>query len=347
MDITKVNVEELTKLANRLEFNAKDIALNFQEYRKCLKMITDAGYLKGKGVTAINIAHDTINKRCEKLEAKALELAKIIRDVVTETQNTDNAQSNAMEEILISDPIEFVTTVAGTTLSFFNNMFKNDDTNSNASSGSQSSTSTTPSQNQSNASTTTPPAGSTPTETIPETKPAEIRPNTNTSTTTKMDVPPGKTSFKSYTKVSALAHNTPQSAVARGETMPSGKYKGTTYNTQTDPDTMTRYVTFDGSDEKYYCVAMGTHYGQVGDTFKITTDKGNEFNVIMTDVKGRDAVGYGDGTSYYHDKGNNKCVVEFYIEDIPDAIRVPGGTTGTFDTIDKFSGNISSIEKYN
>lgn len=167
----------------------------------------------------------------------------------------------------------------------------------------------------------------------------------------KMDVPEGNTSFKSYTKYTALAEGTPQSAVARGETMPYGKYEGVTYNTQTDPETGVRYVSFEGDDTKYYCVAMGTYYGEVGDIFKVTTDEGNTYNVIMCDVKGSDAVANASGETMYHDKGDNGyCVTEFYVDHYADDVKVYRdgeyiGTTGNYNDCSQFSGNIETIER--
>lgn len=166
-----------------------------------------------------------------------------------------------------------------------------------------------------------------------------------------MDVPEGNTSFKSYTKYTALAEGTPQSAVARGETMPYGKYEGVTYNTQTDPETGVRYVSFEGDDTKYYCVAMGTYYGEVGDIFKVTTDEGNTYNVIMCDVKGSDAVANASGETMYHDKGDNGyCVTEFYVDHYADDVKVYRdgeyiGTTGNYNDCSQFSGNIETIER--
>ena len=236
MNITRVNIEEVTKLANKLEINSKDISANFQIYREYLKRIIDAGYLKGKGVTAINIAYDTISKRCEKLEEKALELAKILRDVATETQRIDEEREKLMETLLNMNPLSFeffeksltddqkalYTGTMGAALGFFDNILKKDNTSSNVASDSQENTSTTPptvdassNQNQSSAS-TTPSTNTTPTEQIPETKPAEK------PTTTK---PTGNTSYKKIPGTNQLESFDPNTT--NGKSM--GQFKYTAY----------------------------------------------------------------------------------------------------------------------
>ncbi len=166
-----------------------------------------------------------------------------------------------------------------------------------------------------------------------------------------MDVPGSLTSYKSYTKYSKVTkrmkengeYATPQGAIVYG-----GAYNGITYDTHTDAKTGARYVNLNG--EKYFCVAMGTYFGNVGDTFSVSTDKGNTYKVIMCDAKGNDSKGWHNGKTWYHESNGNKCLTEFYIDHIPEEIKVYRsgeyiGTTGTFDTIKQFSGNVINITK--
>lgn len=166
-----------------------------------------------------------------------------------------------------------------------------------------------------------------------------------------MDVPGSLTSRKSYTRYSKVnkrmkengEYSTPQGAVVYG-----GTYNGITYDTHTDAETGVRYVNLNG--EKYFCVAMGTYFGNVGDTFSVSTDKGNTYKVIMCDVKGNDSQGWHNGKTWYHESNGNKCLTEFYIDHIPEEIKEYRsgkyiGTTGTFDTIKQFSGNVINITK--
>ena len=92
-----------------------------------------------------------------------------------------------------------------------------------------------------------------------------------------------------------------------------------------------------------YCVALGTYYGQVGDRFRITTDKGNSYTVIEADAKGYDAVFYDGVHSWYHYAGNGCNVVEFIVqtEYLPNAVTV----SGSCGAVDYLSGNIVSIER--
>lgn len=173
-----------------------------------------------------------------------------------------------------------------------------------------------------------------------------------------MNVPGGSTNYKSYTNYEALTEkkNADGEYIYKGSAIAYGgtATDGTKYNTYTDQETGVRCVDIDG--EKYYCAAMGTYYGKPGDTFKVTTDEGNSYNVIMCDNKGNDAQGKitVDGTTYtqYHGT-DNKCLTEFYIDKsaMPESMKVYRdgqyiGTTGTYNSVSRFKGNVVSIEKY-
>lgn len=163
------------------------------------------------------------------------------------------------------------------------------------------------------------------------------------------------TNFKSYTKYTAVTKKTDnngnyvmkQSAILYGDRPDSN---GVKYNTYTDSDTHVRCV--DINNEKYYCVAMGDYYGNVGDTFNITTSEGNNFNVIVCDAKGKDSTAYLDIASQKvigHKQGsNNMSIIEFYYDGaagLPDDMKVRGGSTGTYNSVPKFKGNISQVLK--
>lgn len=92
-----------------------------------------------------------------------------------------------------------------------------------------------------------------------------------------------------------------------------------------------------------YCVALGTYYGEVGDRFRITTDKGNSYTAIMSDAKGSDAVFYDGVHSWYHYAGNGCNVVEFIVA----TELLPYGVTlsGSCGAVDYLAGNIISIER--
>ena len=94
----------------------------------------------------------------------------------------------------------------------------------------------------------------------------------------------------------------------------------------------------------YYIVAMGTYYGYVGDTFRITTDRGNCYDVILGDCKGNDAVGYDGYYSWYHVAGDYRLnVVEFIVDTYClDGYALTMGDCGVLDNI---GGNVIKIEK--
>ena len=87
-----------------------------------------------------------------------------------------------------------------------------------------------------------------------------------------------------------------------------------------------------------YCVALGTFYGQVGDRFRITTDRGNVYTVQMADAKGYDSNGW------YHVAGNGKInLVEFIVatECLPSEVTVMGDCG----VLDNVGGNVVKIER--
>ncbi len=177
--------------------------------------------------------------------------------------------------------------------------------------------------------------------------------NINNSTSSMLIPEDIETNFKSYTKYTAVSSQKnadgnyiyKQAAILYGD---APDLDGNSYNAYTDSETHVRCVNING--EKYYCAAMGNYYGNVGDTLTINTDEGNTFNVIICDAKGMDTTSYNiDGKVVGHKHSNNNMsIVEFYYDPnlgLPDEMLVRNGTTGTFNSVPKFSGNISSILK--
>lgn len=87
-----------------------------------------------------------------------------------------------------------------------------------------------------------------------------------------------------------------------------------------------------------YCVALGTFYGQVGDRFRVTTDRGNVYTVQMADAKGYDSNGW------YHVAGNGKInLVEFIVatECLPSEVTLHGDCG----VLENIGGNVVKIER--
>lgn len=94
----------------------------------------------------------------------------------------------------------------------------------------------------------------------------------------------------------------------------------------------------------YYMVAMGTYYGYVGDTFRITTDRDNCYDVILGDCKGTDAVSYDGNHSWYHVAGDYRLnVVEFIVqtEYLPSEVTLHGDCG----VLENIGGNVVKIER--
>jgi len=94
----------------------------------------------------------------------------------------------------------------------------------------------------------------------------------------------------------------------------------------------------------YYMVAMGTYYGYVGETFRITTDRNNCYDVILGDCKGTDAVSYDGNHSWYHVAGDYRLnVVEFIVatEYLPSEVTLHGDCG----VLENIGGNVIKIER--
>lgn len=96
---------------------------------------------------------------------------------------------------------------------------------------------------------------------------------------------------------------------------------------------------FDG----YYCIALGSAYGDVGDVFIVELSNGISFSIIMADEKADEDT---DSTNRYHPCPNylgedRACVIEFIVDEnkIPENVSI----YGSFDYCELFHGNIKRI----
>ena len=87
----------------------------------------------------------------------------------------------------------------------------------------------------------------------------------------------------------------------------------------------------------YYCVAMGTYYGEVGDTFYIETDEGACWKVILADIKSDKHT----NSTHQYTRANG-CMMEFIVDtsELPSSIR----NSGTVNALG-FQGNITVVKK--
>lgn len=94
--------------------------------------------------------------------------------------------------------------------------------------------------------------------------------------------------------------------------------------------------------DEYYCVALGTYYSsKCGETFKICTDSGNEFLVIVADVK--DDRHTDESNMYVPLPNGNANVIEFVVDTPAMSNRV--ALLGDISGYEQFSGNIVKIER--
>lgn len=88
---------------------------------------------------------------------------------------------------------------------------------------------------------------------------------------------------------------------------------------------------------EYYCVAMGTYYGKLGDKFYIETDEGACWKVILADIK---SDSHTNSTHQYTTA--NRCMMEFIVDTkkLPKSIKNSGTVNGL-----GFQGNIITVKK--
>ena len=138
----------------------------------------------------------------------------------------------------------------------------------------------------------------------------EISDNKETSANKdNLTIPNGFNTFKSYMDYKCIRKDCKQGKIVYGE------------NAWTDEDGLRK-------SGEYYCVALGSYYGNVGDKFIIETKKGNKYKVIKADEK---ADKHTDSSNRY--TLSNGCMIEWIVE------------TNKLDKFVKSSGNIDNIKK--
>lgn len=129
--------------------------------------------------------------------------------------------------------------------------------------------------------------------------------------------------FKSYMGVDTLNKNSKQGKIVFNS------------NSYTNEDGL-RIYRENGVD--YYCVALGSYYGNVGDKFWVETDKGNKYRVIKADEK---ADKHTDPTNRFTIA--NGCIMEWIVEvnKLDPNVR----RSGNINNVKSVSGQIITISK--
>ena len=140
----------------------------------------------------------------------------------------------------------------------------------------------------------------------------------------ELDVPEGRTSFKSYMSYHAITNKRSEQYKLQQECW-------------TDSNGMRR---FGGTD---YVIALGSYYtGGIGDRFRITLDTGEQFNATVGDFK---ADKHTDSMNQYTPTQNNgKCVLEFIVD--TGKLDKTAKRMGDISYIPGFRGNVEKIEKW-
>ena len=87
----------------------------------------------------------------------------------------------------------------------------------------------------------------------------------------------------------------------------------------------------------YYCVAMGRHFGNIGDKYRITFENGNTELLIHSDIKDdKDVV-----MQTYHSWNNS--ILEFLVD--TNVLNKNVKRSGDVNTLSDFNGKIIKIEK--
>lgn len=134
-----------------------------------------------------------------------------------------------------------------------------------------------------------------------------------------LSIPNGFNNFKSYMDYKCIKKDCKQGNIVYGK------------NAWTDEDGLRK-------SGEYYCVALGSYYGDVGDKFVVETDKGNVYKIIKADEK---ANKHTDSTNRY--TLTNGCMMEWIVE--INKLNKTIKSSGNIDNIKKVSGAILKITK--
>lgn len=134
-----------------------------------------------------------------------------------------------------------------------------------------------------------------------------------------LSIPTGFNNFKSYMDYKCIKKDCKQGNIVYGE------------NAWTDEDGLRK-------SGEYYCVALGSYYGNIGDKFIIETKKGNKYKIIKADEK---ANKHTDSSNRY--TLSNGCMMEWIVEinKLDKFVK----SSGNIDNITKVSGAIIKITK--
>lgn len=134
-----------------------------------------------------------------------------------------------------------------------------------------------------------------------------------------LSVPTSFNTFKSYMDYKCIKKNCIQGNIVYGK------------NAWTDGDGLRK-------SGEYYCVALGSYYGNIGDKFVVETDKGNVYKIIKADEK---ANKHTDSTNRY--TLTNGCMMEWIVE--INKLNKTIKSSGNIDNVKKVSGAILKITK--
>lgn len=99
-------------------------------------------------------------------------------------------------------------------------------------------------------------------------------------------------------------------------------------------------LVYNDGDIDYYCVAMGSYYGDVGDKFSIQVEDGIWYNVLMAELK---ADQHTDVSNRYTVGEKVNCMLEFLVDS--DVLDDKAKISGNINDIEEVSGKIVNIIK--
>ena len=134
-----------------------------------------------------------------------------------------------------------------------------------------------------------------------------------------MSIPVGASGFKSYMDYRCIGEGSEQGKIVYGD------------EAWTDGNGLRK-------EGEYYCVALGSYYGEIGDKFLVETDKGNKYKIIKADEK---ANKHTDASNRY--TLSNGCMMEWIVDTnkLSSFVR----KSGNIDNVKKVSGSITKLAK--
>lgn len=104
---TKVNIEQLTNLAEILTKTNNLLNTKLESYQSKLSSIESSSYMEGVSIQAINTGIDAIQKVNSTFSEYSVNAINAIKKIISETQEIDQSEADNSQDVISADPLTF------------------------------------------------------------------------------------------------------------------------------------------------------------------------------------------------------------------------------------------------